>query len=214
MNKIIDGKWVVRFSKPIIVAHWVHAIAFIVLAATGLPIFLGIPLPAGIDTKLLHRIFGIAFIIPTFFILIVDRKSFTHWIGGILKWGKHDAQFFTEFPKEFFGMHAEVPKQDFYNAGQKLNSILVIFFSTIMIVSGVIIWLKSYFSAGLIVWMLPLHAVGAALLVSTILGHAYLSVGHPASRPSIRGMIKGSIDLDYAKAHHGRWYDEVTKNKD
>jgi formate dehydrogenase subunit gamma len=214
MHKIKDGKWVERFSKPIIIAHWVHALSFIVLVATGLPVFMGwSEYMFGLNTKLLHRIFGITFILPTILILIIDRKSFIYWTKQLLSWGSHDIKFFTEFPKEFFGMKADVPKQGFYNAGQKLNSILTIFFSSIMAVSGLVLMHKAYFPQVLATWMIPMHALGAVMLTAVIMGHVFLSVGHPASRPSIRGMTRGSVDINYAKAHHGLWYDEVTKKK-
>ncbi len=214
MNRVVDGKWVERFSKPIIVAHWTHAISFIMLVVTGLPIFMGYTdYLWGMNTKLVHRVFGVTFMIPTLFILIVDRKGFVYWTKQILSWKSYDFKFFTEFPKEFFGIKAEVPKQGFYNGGQKLNSLLTIAISAVMVISGLIMWFKGSFPQGLVVWMFPLHAAGAAMLTAVIIGHVFLSVGHPASRPSIRGMTRGSVDIQYAKEHHGRWYDEVKDNK-
>ncbi len=53
-----------------------------------------------------------------------------------------------------------------------------------------------------------------AIMVAVIIGHIYLSVGHPASRPSFMGMTKGVVPESYAKAHHGRWYDELKEKKE
>jgi formate dehydrogenase subunit gamma len=213
MNRVVEvqKQWVERFSPSIIIAHWIHAISFIMLVVTGLPVFMGYEGFA--MGKLLHRIFGVTFIIPTLFIMFTDRAGFVFWTKQLLSWKDYDFKFFTEFPKEFFGIKSNVPKQGFYNAGQKVNSILTILISSVMAVTGLIIWFKASFSAGLAAWMYPLHAAGAALLLAVILGHVFLSIGHPASRPSFRGMTQGKVSVDYAKAHHGRWYDEITKAK-
>ena len=47
------------------------------------------------------------------------------------------------------------------------------------------------------------------MYVSLILltGHLYLSLIHPATRHSLRGMTVGSVDEDWARWHHPRWVD-------
>ena len=42
-----------------------------------------------------------------------------------------------------------------------------------------------------------------------IIGHIYLSSKNPSSKASLEGMTKGYCSEDYAKHHHGNWYDEV-----
>ena len=74
-------------------------------------------------------------------------------------------------------------------------------------------WFPQYFSAGLIDWAYPIHNIALGLAIAVVIGHIYLSVGHPNSRASLRGMTKGDVSEDYAKAHHGRWYDEVMEEE-
>jgi len=208
-------KMVKRFSKPIIFVHWLNAAAFFVLYLSALPmyteyfdwlyaVFGG---PAG--ARLVHRIAAVFFVLPVVIILFADPKSFFHWIKQTVTWRKHDFEFFKEFPKEFFGFHAKVPKQDFYNAGEKVNSILTILTAAMLIISGFVMWFPQYFPRGVVMWAYPIHNIGLGLSAAVVIGHVYLSIGHPASKASFRGITKGDVPEEYAKAHHGRWYDEL-----
>ena len=58
------------------------------------------------------------------------------------------------------------------------------------------------------------YTFATAVMVAVIIGHIYLSVGHPASRPSFMGMTKGVVPESYAKEHHGRWYDELKEKNE
>jgi formate dehydrogenase subunit gamma len=44
--------------------------------------------------------------------------------------------------------------------------------------------------------------VTATLLV---LGHLYLALVHPRTRPALRGMVRGSVGIDWARDHHSKW---------
>ncbi|WP_180954826.1 formate dehydrogenase subunit gamma [Bacillus sp. V3-13] len=210
-----NPKMVKRFSKPVIFAHWLNAGAFFLLYLTGLPmyteffdwVYVVFGGPAG--ARLVHRIGAVLFILPVVYILFADPKSFFHWIRQILTWKSHDFKFLLQFPKEFFGGHPKVPKQDFYNAGEKLNSLLAIITTIMLIGSGFIMWFPAYFSQTVVMWAYPIHNIGLGLSIAVVVGHIYLSVGHPNSRVSLRGMTKGDVPEAYVKDHHGRWYDEL-----
>lgn len=207
-------KTIKRFSKAVRIAHWTNATAVIMLFITALPLyaksFHWINAAIGAQVAMtLHKVFAVIFILPTIFVLIVDPKSFIDWTKQLFSWKSYDAKFLKEFPKEFFGRKADIPKQGFFNAGQKINSILTILAAIIMVCSGFVMWFPSFFAKSIALWAYPFHNLGAGLMIAVVIGHIYLSVGHPDSRPSFRGMTKGDVDVSYAKAHHGRWYDEV-----
>ncbi|MFE8701919.1 formate dehydrogenase subunit gamma [Cytobacillus sp. FJAT-54145] len=212
-------KMVKRFSKPVIIAHWVNALAFFVLYISALPMYteffdwLYVLFGGPEGARLVHRIFAVIFILPIVFILIADPKSFFHWIKQIFTWRKDDIEFLKAFPKEFFGGHPKTPKQDFYNAGEKVNSLLIIVTTVMLIASGVIMWFPQFFPQGAVMWAYPIHNIGLGLSAAVVVGHIYLSIGHPGSKAAFRGMVKGDIPEDFAKAHHGRWYDELQKEK-
>lgn len=207
-----NEKTVKRFSKYIVIAHWTNAISFIMLVLTGLPLFLEVSVPDFL--QIVHRVFAVTFLLPTPFMILMDRKGFLNWTKNAWSWKKHDFQFLAVFPLELIGKAKNIPKQDFFNGGQKLNSVLTIIGAIIMVCTGFIMWFKELFPKALVQWAYPVHDAGMAIMVAVIIGHIYLSVGHPASRPSFMGMTKGVVPESYAKAHHGRWYDELKEKNE
>ncbi|SER81708.1 formate dehydrogenase subunit gamma [Salipaludibacillus aurantiacus] len=219
MSSQQNRRMVKRFSKTAIFVHWLNALAFFMLYLTGLPLYteyfhwLYIILGSAENAMILHRIFAVVFMTPLIIALIFDRQSLVHWLKQIFTWKKHDFKFFMPFAKEFFGLHSEVPKQDFYNAGEKLNSLLQLSMGFILVISGVILWFDQFFSASAVQWAFVFHNIGFALAIAVVVGHVYLSVGHPNSRVSMKGITKGDVPVDYARDHHGRWYDELKEKE-
>ncbi|WP_078594905.1 formate dehydrogenase subunit gamma [Evansella clarkii] len=206
-----------RFSKAFIISHWVNAFAFFALYITALPLYTDFfnwlyPVFGGPEmARLLHRIFAVLFIVPLFLLIIFDFAGFKNWAKNILKWEKKDFQFLMAFPKEFFLGKSKVPKQDFFNAGEKLNSLLTIMCTLMLIGSGFVMWFPGAFASGVVQWAYPIHNIGFGLALAVVVGHIFLSIGHPNSKASMRGMTKGDVPISYAKEHHGVWYDEMVK---
>lgn len=59
----------------------------------------------------------------------------------------------------------------------------------------------------LVVWVYPMYNIGFGLAAAVVVSHIFLSVY--LYRESMRGIIKGDVSIEYAKDHHGRWYDEL-----
>lgn len=215
-----NPKTVKRFSKWVIYAHWVNAFAFFALYLTALPLYSDFfswiyPLLGGPEVaRILHRVFAVLFVLPPILVLIFDRHSLIHWVKSSFTWKKEDIKFFIAFPKEFFGGKAKVPKQGYFNAGEKLNSILTILCAAMLVLSGVVMWFPKYFGTGVIQWAYPIHNIAFGLSVAVVVGHIFLSLGHPNSKASMRGMTKGDVDVNYAKEHHGKWYDELVEKEE
>lgn len=209
-----DKKYVRRFSKTFIISHWLNALSFCMLYLTGLPLytdwfdFLYVVFGSQEVVQILHRVFAVMFIAVPFFQLIVDPKGMKHWIAQILNTKLKDFKFFLYFPLEIIGLHPKgMPKQGFYNVGEKLNSVVQIVAWFMLVISGIFMWFSDAFPREIVVWMYPIHGIGFGLAFATFIGHLYLST--IANPDSIRGMIKGDIHVRYAKAHHEAWYDEL-----
>ncbi|WP_368666317.1 formate dehydrogenase subunit gamma [Ammoniphilus sp. CFH 90114] len=211
--------YVKRFSLTFRIAHWVNAGAFFALYITALPMYTEFfdwlyPVLGGpANARLLHRVFAVLFILPMFIMIFCDPKSFFHWIKSIFTWRKHDFGFFLPFAKEFFGKHADIPKQDFYNAGEKINSLLQVFTTIIIIASGFMMWFPSYIPYDIRVWGYLLHNIGFALAIAVVVGHVYLATLAPGAKDAMRGITKGDVSETWAKEHHGRWYDELKEEE-
>ena len=140
-----------RFSKGFVWAHAVNAISFFALYITALPMYTDwfnwlYPVLGGPEgARLLHRIFAVIFILPTFIWLIMDPKGFMRWGKELVTWKKRDIQFFTEFVKELFGFKFKHVKQTFFNAGEKINSLIQIFTAILIIGSGFPMWFPDLF---------------------------------------------------------------------
>ncbi len=210
-------KTIKRFNKGFIISHWVNAGAFFVLYISALPMYTEFfdwlyPVfggPAG--ARLVHRIAAVAFMLPLFIMIIFDFKGFKNWMKNIFSWKKHDLKFFPQFAKEFFGLKAKVPKQDFFNAGEKLNSWLMIITTLMLIASGLVMWFPQFFPSVVLWWAYPIHNIGLGLAAAVAVGHIYMSL--VTARPSMRGIIKGDVSEEYAEDHHGRWYDELKEEE-
>lgn len=212
-----NGRMVKRFNKGFIISHWVNALAFFVLYISALPMYTEFfdwlyPVfggPAG--ARLVHRIAAVCFMLPLPIMIFFDLKGFINWMKNIFSWKKHDLKFFPEFAKEFFGRKANVPKQDFFNAGEKANSWLMIITTIMLIGSGLIMWFPQKFSQSVIMWAYPIHNIGLGLAAAVVVGHIYMSVA--LAKPSLQGIFKGKVSEEYAKDHHGRWYDELKQEE-
>lgn len=209
-------KMVRRFSMQVIVAHWLNAAAYFILALTGASLYSGwfdwvIVLFGGpANTRLVHRIFAVVLMLPILYMLVADPKSFFHWIKQAFTWKKHDLAFFIHFPKEFFGGHSKgMPKQDFFNAGEKLNSLLTMFTLAILTISGTFMWFHDDFPREMVQWAYFFHDFGFGIGGAVIIGHIFLSTGHPGSKIAMEGMTTGKVPIEYAKDHHENWYDEL-----
>lgn len=215
MTKNNSGKTVERFTPATRLGHWVHVIAFLALLITGLAlIFTGFGNlfgSAGLKaTVSIHRFMAWPFTFLTVVILILGaNKSTRRWIKDIFTWKKNDVDFIKAYPKEFFGIKTKLPKQGKYNAGQKVNSLLTIFGSLIMIITGWILYFPNALSPQTVSVALPIHSFFAMVMGAVMLGHAYLGLLHPGSKESIKGMLNGKVSLEYAGSHHALWVEEL-----
>jgi formate dehydrogenase subunit gamma len=206
-----------RFSKAFVWAHGINAVAFFALYITALPMYTEFfdwlyPVLGGpANARLLHRIFAVIFITPTFIFLIFDRKGFFRWMKELVTWKKRDLQFFTEFVKELFGFKFKHVRQTFFNAGEKVNSIIQIICAILVIASGFPMWLPHLFPKWMVQWGYFFHNVGFGLGIAVIVGHIYLSVIHKNSRPGYTGVITGKVPAWWAKDHYTDWYEEEVR---
>lgn len=208
-------RMVKRFSAVVRVSHWVYAASFITLGITGYLIYGNaldwmIPLFGSLEgAMLVHRVAAVFLIIGVLIPLLMRPREVSAWLSEIFTFTKADTEFLKAFPAKFIGVKEEIPPQGFYNGGEKINSIIQIVCGLGLIISGLFLWLAA--APPLI--MYPLHALFMAVGVASAIGHIYLALLNPVSNEAIRGMIAGDISEEYMKENHGRWYQEVYKQK-
>ncbi len=213
---LIENRYVPRHQKSFTVCHWLNAISFCMLFLTALPLyadtFLFLYNIFGAKTlQYAHRFFAVIFIATPIIGLLSAREGYATMIKEGFSFGRDDLIFLLKFPFTLFGMHPNMPKQGFYNGGEKIHILLQGAVGTVLAVTGLILW----FGNGVIdnsirAWMIPLHSIAAALGLAAALSHIYLAVVQ--NPDSLHGMTEGSINARYAVHHHGAWVDELIKD--
>ena len=209
---------VVKYAKPVRVLHWIHTVAFVLLFLTGLALFvpqLGF-LAQDSWTRLIHRIAALTFVIAPLIYLPFNWTASWRGIKQAFTWGAADMGWLKAAPGYYFlGDEKGMPPQGAMNAGQKLWWLMVIVFGLLFVATGIIMWFfKATAPAALLQWMVFLHDISFIVSGAMLLLHIYLGVFHPLMTEAWSAMSGGKISVEYAKAHHGKWYNEVAKAKE
>ena len=194
-----------RFSKSERAVHWIHAAAFFVLLGSGLVLYL--PSLAGIGNRGLvkdvHLYTAIAWALALLAVVLLgDRKGLRRALTDLDGFDLDDRLWLRRYPT----------KQGRFNAGQKLNAAVTAAFAVLFTVSGILLWYGErdtrFRFAGTIVLHDGLMWISLVLLA----GHLYLSLIYPRTRHSLRGIVRGDVELQWAREHHPKWVEEVLAN--
>ena len=209
-----------RYRKPTRILHWVHLSAFVVLFLTGLILFIP-PLGALAQdswTRVLHRIAAVVFVVAPLIYMFTNWKATWHGVKDAFTWGAEDIGWLQAAPRYYFLCDERaMPPQEHMNTGQKMWWFMVIVFGVVFVITGAIMWfVKTAASPALLQWMVFIHDVAFIATGAMLFVHIYLSVAHPLMRPLKTGpwnsmMTGGTVSVDYAKSHHGKWYEKVAK---
>ncbi|MCT4579602.1 formate dehydrogenase subunit gamma [Donghicola sp.] len=233
-----SGKTITRFKGIERFAHWTLAGSFVLLAITGLVQLFGrffiIPLigheafaPVAIGGKWIHNNVSWAFMLGLVMVTVMWVK---HNIPNKLdlKWFAVGGGLFSK------GVHPPAKK---FNAGQKIIFWGVIFLGVSISVSGLSLLFPfelPMFAATFAhmndlglpqlfgMEALPTdlaphtemqlsqtwHAIVGFLFMALIIGHIY--IGSIGMEGAFDAMGSGQVDEQWAKEHHGLWYEEVT----
>ena len=210
---LIESRYVPRHEKMFMLCHWLNAVSFMMLFFTALPLyadtFLFLYNIFGAKTlQYAHRFFAIIFIATPIIGLLSAREGYGMMIKQAFSFGRDDLIFLLKFPFTLFGGEPSMPKQGFYNGGEKINILLQAVIWAALVISGLIMWVGSgSIDNSIRAWMIPLHSIAAGIGFAAALAHIYLAVVQ--NPDSLRGMTQGSINVRYATHHHGAWVDEL-----
>jgi len=202
-----------RFAPVDRWAHWFLAITWVTLAITGLILsfgkgvllpLIGYTLFSWLATlaKNLHNFIGPILIVavPLMFVRYLRYNAI----------GVNDLKWFLKIVGYFKGH--EYPSGKF-NAGEKLVFWLVlVIFSTILIVSGLILVFPNFDQTRQTMQIANIvHMAVAYVAIALACVHIYL--GTIGMTSAYRAMRYGYVDASWAKHHHLRWYEQVVAGK-
>lgn len=191
--------YVGRFSRTERAIHWIHAGAFFVLLGTGLALYLpslSIAISNRPLIKEIHIVAAIAWIVALALVVAVgDHVGLRRTIRELESFDVDDRRWLT----------IRAAPQGRFNAGQKLNAAITAAFAVLFTVSGVLLWYGERDSDFRWTSTILLHDGLTLVSLFLVIGHLYLTLMHPTTRHSLRGMTLGSVREDWAREHHPKW---------
>jgi formate dehydrogenase subunit gamma len=211
------GRRIERFTPFERAAHWSNAIAFVLLAVSGIVMAFGkfFLLPVigqtlfGYFTYLLknvHNFAGPLFAVSLVIIIITFAKDELPRRGD-LRW--------LLSPRAVLGRHGEEPLAHRFNAGEKVVFWLAVVVLGLIVVGSGLVMDKLIPSLGYERAQMQvahmIHAAAAVGMMCLTAVHIYL--GTVGMRGAYRAMRDGYVDEAWAKEHHGYWYDDIRAGK-
>lgn len=203
---------IVRYSAGERINHWITAISFLLLTASGLALFhpaffwLANLLGSPTWTRILHPFIGVVMFL-SFFLLAFRLMKFNCF-------NKKDSEWLAAMPKVLKNETEGVPTAGRYNAGQKLLFYVLIVLMLGLLGSGLVIW-REYFSHFFGIDMIRLasviHALFAVLLICAIIVHIYAAIW---VKGSVRAMTRGTVSRGWAWKNHRDWFREEIRKQD
>ena len=232
-----SGRTILRFKFMERFAHWMIAGSFILLALTGIAMIFGrvalIPLfgheaysVLAIGSKWIHNNVSWAFMLGLIMVTVM-------WVAHNIP-NRHDLKWLA-VGGGLFSKNVHPPAKKF-NAGQKLIFWSVVLLGISISLSGLSLlfpfdlpmFAKTFEHANALglpglVGMSPLpetmppheemqlsqawHAIVGFIFIAIIIAHIY--IGSVGMEGAFDAMGSGEVDEQWAKEHHGLWYDEV-----
>jgi len=204
-----DDNLIERYHPADRANHWLTAITFILLAASGLALFhpafffLSHLFGGGPWMRILHPFIGVVMAVSFYFLA---HRFFADNLMTAADW-----QWVRQLRDVITNHDERLPEVGRFNAGQKLLFWVMIATMLLLLLSGFVIWqpwFAPYFPIQLIRVAVVIHALSAFALMVGIIVHIYAAYW---VRGTIRGMTRGTVPRAWAKHHHPGWYRQVTK---
>jgi formate dehydrogenase subunit gamma len=203
------------------IVHWFNASCFLFLWLTGIAIISNSGYQIGprfyIDavnnlfggaTRLLqiHVYVGMLWFAVLVISFLLDPHGLSVRFLRDLIPTRNDLLWFKMRPKaEIIDPSMPLPDQGAYNAGQKAFGMVVLAGSTVIGLSGLLMWFGTGGgSLGRTLVLIHLITVGAVIAFFFV--HFAMAALMKEERPALKSMVTGEVDQEYAEHHHAEWY--------
>jgi formate dehydrogenase subunit gamma len=188
-----------RFTMSERAIHWLTALAFFSLLLSGLVVG-----RRGTFHDVMYAwhlasagvlVCGVALIV-----MAGDRRALGRTARELRSLHVEDREWLGAIPARLLAGAPEPPAARF-NAGQKVNFLLVGILLAVLYASGIDTILAGTHH-NLIFGGHKLATIALCVLVA---GHLYMALVNRATRHALRGMLTGEVDREWARRHYPRW---------
>jgi formate dehydrogenase subunit gamma len=193
--------YVRRFSPVERLLHWVNAAGFFFLLATGLILYLPRLSMLVSRRQLIQSIHfwgGVGWLAALAVVVVLGGRRLLATARELDTFDSDDLRW----------LRGRGGPQGRFNAGQKINAALTAAFTILFGVSGLLLWFGEQDTRFRFASTVILHDGLMYISLFLVVGHLYLTLIHPATRHSLRGMTLGNVRADWATRHHAKWKPE------
>jgi formate dehydrogenase subunit gamma len=207
MPGIAPTQRVRRFTRTERAAHWALAATVLAMIATGIALGVNVwhgvafPIHVGSVLVLAAGVYVIA--------IVGDPAALRRAGGQLSRIEKDDRRWLGWAPRSLLGSGGDPPPVGRFNAGQKLNAILIGTLLTASTASGVYWWAHLHGLVSNSNVDGAIHNIAGVSIIVLVCGHLYMAVLNPATRHALRGVTMGSVDIEWARHHHPAWLAEL-----
>jgi formate dehydrogenase subunit gamma len=203
------------------VFHYILLLSFLPLAATGLLLFFKPLSQNGMQlTYDIHIIAGVVMGLDALAFTLMAFDRVVLFIARVFSLSERDVKWFMVlggYPQKFLlGKKVPVPPMNKYNSGQKLFGVCVLIGGTLLILSGLVIWLAPHVAPRDLVWILgQIHLVSGLILTAFLPVHLFLAVYRFDDFKAM--MVHGNVPYHDAAEYTPLWVEQeivpVTANQ-
>jgi formate dehydrogenase subunit gamma len=198
-----------RYTMAERVVHWIAAIAYTYVLATGLAFYspylywIATVLGGGPTSRFWHPVVALVFLAALVWML-GSWKGDMRITAADRAWGRAMKGYIEN-------QDEGLPPSDRFNLGQKYYFWVVLWSGAGLLISGGILWfpemipwnLRFLRYAGVLV-----HVACALITIGAFIIHVYM--GTAMVRGGFTSIVRGEVSPAWAKMHHRLWYDRVT----
>lgn len=190
-----------RFTVSERALHWIVATMFFSLLASGAALAGLLPL-SGLQSVayVWHLASGGGLAVGLIgLVFLGDRRTLARTLRDLREFDAGDRRWLRAVARPLLG-GPRIPPAGRFNAGQKVNYLLVAGLLAVLVLSGL-----ATVIAGKRVLVFGAHQVATIVIACVVAGHLYMALVNRGTRPALRGILTGEVDREWAEQHHPRW---------
>jgi formate dehydrogenase subunit gamma len=188
-----------RFGPTEIVYHWAQAVPYLFLVGTGAALLVHHFRPLGPQARETLRL-----ALPLLVVLVGDTRALLANAREAWVWRRDDVVWLWRMHLKPLFPATTLPPVGKFNAGQKVNFMLVMVAIPTFAASGLVMWLAP---GALLAWYVHLATFAVSMPMLGV--HLFMATLNPSTRHAMRAMVVGTVAREWAEHHHGAWVARV-----